>query len=67
MLSTLVEMILELDLPEVDHIDLVGHIHEFLEPAKRHIENGGTVVLTKKGRQIGVAETVEELFRLAIG
>ena len=59
-------MIFELDLPEVDNVELVGHIHEFLEPAKRHIENGGAVTLTRNGATIGVAETVEDLFRLAI-
>ncbi len=59
-------MILELDLPEIDHIDLVDHIHEFLEPAKRHIVNGGEVAITKEGKKIGIATTLDELYHLAV-
>lgn len=58
-------MILELELPEADHPELVRQIHDFLEPAKHHLENGGSVTLTKQGQVIGVAGTVEELMRLA--
>ena len=60
-------MILELELPDAGRQDFVDRIHEFLEPAKRHIEGGGTVTVTKGGEQIGIAETIEELLRLAIG
>jgi len=60
-------MILELELPDAGHPDIVERIHEFLEPAKRHIAGGGTVILTKGGEQVGVAETIEDLLRLAIG
>lgn len=58
-------MILELELPETDHLELVRQIHEFLEPAKRNIEHGGTVTLTRQGEVVGIASTVEELMRLA--
>ena len=60
-------MILELELPDAGRQDFVDRIHEFLEPAKRHIGGGGAVILTKRGKQIGVAQTIEELLRLAIG
>lgn len=64
-LLTFIVMILELELPETDHLELVQQIHDFLEPAKRHLEKGGNVTLTKQGKVVGVAATVEELMRLA--
>ena len=65
--ASALSMILELELPDAGDPDHVERIHGFLEPAKRHIEGGGTVILTKRGEQVGVAETIGDLFRLAIG
>lgn len=59
-------MILELDPPEADDVELVETIHTWLEPAKLHIEGGGQVTVTRGGVEIGVASTMEELLELAI-
>ncbi|HVJ46567.1 MAG TPA: hypothetical protein VM511_09305 [Luteolibacter sp.] len=59
-------MIFELDSPDADDLELVDRIHELLEPARRHIEAGGAVTVTRDGRILGVAETVDELIQLAI-
>jgi hypothetical protein len=56
----------ELDPPDAEDVEIVDRIHEFLEPARLHIEGGGTVTITRNGEIIGTAETMEELLRLAI-
>jgi len=60
-------MILELDSVSLDGIsEAVRQIHEYLEPAKNHIEEGGVVTVTKSGKTIGKASTVDELLRLVM-
>lgn len=66
MLATLSNMIFELETPDADDAELVDRIHAFLEPARRYIEEGGKVTVTRNGETLGVAETIDELLRLAI-
>ncbi|RYD30837.1 MAG: hypothetical protein EOP87_15900 [Verrucomicrobiaceae bacterium] len=60
-------MILELDsvIPDCAK-EAVRQIHDHLEGAKRHIEEGGVVTVTKAGKEIGRASTEEELLRLVM-
>ncbi len=66
MLATLSKMIFELEPPDADDAELVDRIHAFLEPARRHIDEGGSVTVTRNGETLGIAETIEDLLRLAI-
>ncbi|MBX3740282.1 MAG: hypothetical protein KF712_04780 [Akkermansiaceae bacterium] len=60
-------MIFELDSVNLDAaLEAVRQIHDHLEDAKRHIMDGGVVIVTKAGEEIGRAATVEELLRLVI-
>ncbi|WAC21344.1 hypothetical protein OVA24_08090 [Luteolibacter sp. SL250] len=60
-------MILELNSVNLDGAsEAVRQIHDHLEDAKRHIEGGGIVTVTKAGEEIGTAGTTEELVRLVI-
>lgn len=60
-------MIFELDSVKLDGVaEPVGQIHDYLDDAKRHIAEGGVVTVTKGGKEIGKAATLEELLRLVI-
>lgn len=65
MIATPTKMIFELETPEAGD-ELVDRIHEQLDPAVKHIINGGSVTVTRKGEVIGIADTVEQLLALAI-
>ena len=59
-------MTLELELPDFDGDDKVAQTHEFLAAAVKHLKEGGTITVTKNGVVLGVADSVRELFKLAL-